>query len=229
MEGNNTPTGESLMSEVPGLAYEGGITAEDIPTPWVLLAQGQTQADVEYGSIYTNLGSQSKQIAKQGEPVRFHVLRGPIKRWGIITTENDKWFNDDYAVLAERTDIKPFSNGDPGVPTLAYEYVIALPEVDERLPYKIRFFRSAVRAAKEINMALLFAGPGNESSVAFDLTTVKGEGDYKYVVPSVRQVEVPALEAAKTEEKLAVLRPLAGAVPVREQIAATTTDAPALD
>ena len=219
------------MSEVPGLAYNPGITAEDIPKPLILFAQGQTKAAVEYGSLYTALGNEVTQIAAPaegigvpGESVRMYVLRGPEKKVGVITHAGETWVRDTVEELQSIQDVR-------SGPFPVYDYVVAIPDVDERLPYKIRFKRTGMDAAKEINMALLFAGPGNESTVAFELALEKRQGDHKYVVPVVRKVSVPALEAAKDSEKLEGLKRLAGAAPERPQLAPATASntAPALD
>jgi hypothetical protein len=216
------------MSDLPQQQYNPGITAEDIPTPWVLFAQGQTKADVEYGSIYAAIGTQIKTLVDPpkgvdtpGERLRFYVLRGPDKRWGYIKqADNSQWVQDEYPNPQQIAEAK-------GNPFLVFDYVIGMPDVDERLPYKIRFKRTGADAAKQINLALLFAGPGNESTVAFELALVKRVTDYKFVVPTVRTVEVPALQASKDAEKLDVLRPLAGTSAPTPQLAAATT--PALD
>lgn len=208
----------------------GEITADDIPTPWVLFAQGQTKADVPYGCIYTRLGNEATVIAEPAEAldtpgpaVRFSVLRGPQKRWGWNKTENDYWTSTEYPteLSADGTDAKGKK------PHRVFDYVIALLDGDTRLPFKIRFKRTGADAAKEINMALLMAP--DPARAVFELTVVKRQDDFKYVVPQVRLVEVPALEVGDHDEIRGRLSVLAGFDPSPQQIPTTTTSAPALD
>lgn len=210
----------------------GEITADDIPTPWVLFAQGQTKADVPYGSIYTRLGdvanviaAPAKELETPGEAVRFSVLRGPQKRWGWNKTENDYWTSVEYPteLSADGTDAKGKH------PHRVFDYVIALLDGDTRLPFKVRFKRTGADAAKDINMALLMAP--DPARAVFELTVVKRQTDFKFVVPQVQLVEVPALEVGDHDEIRGRLSVLAGFDPSPQQLPTTTSApaAPALD
>lgn len=224
---------------VPALAYNPAseITAEDIPTPWVLFAQQMTgsvaDGEVPYGAIYSQVGGTvtvladpPKEKGVAGPGVTFYVLRGPIKRYGYTNKTGDYWTSDDFPNLEDVDQSK-------GFPHRVFDYIIGIPDKNQIFPFKVRFKRTGADAAKAINMAILersFASKQfDAATIPFTLTLTKKTKDtYNFVVPSASVAEVPAPLAAKHQEVLAVLRERAGAPPAQLPTA-SVVEAPAIN
>lgn len=183
-------------SSVPALAATPAVevSAEDIALPKLKI--GQYSSDpvqdklVDVGDLYTTIGQDDPEpnvIAEQGdeEGVLFHVL-------GMTKGKS----------LSVDGDLQVFDFNDPDAPAEAwvtYNYVVALPEVEESLPYKWLLSKSGKPAATQINLVLVrqSANQVPVHEIAFRVTTgYKENTKGKYYVPRVRQVEA---EAANVE------------------------------
>ncbi|MGZ6854892.1 MAG: hypothetical protein ACXVGC_12660 [Mycobacteriaceae bacterium] len=115
------------------------------------------------------------------EGVLVHVL-GMFKSWSLSKDgELETWaFND------------PDRHPDAWV---VYNYVLALPEHDPDVPYKMLFTKTASPAAKQINTVLARrAASGPSFMTAFRITTDKrekqlGNSTVRWTVPRVRSVD----------------------------------------
>lgn len=162
------------------------IEAEDIALPRLYLGQymsAHVQEDrVEPGSIFTALGSDDLEPNVLWEPgqeggVVFHVLA--MRKGKSITVDGE---------------LELYDYNDPEAPPEAwvtYNYVIALPEVDEDVPYKWLLTRTGRPAAQQVNMVLKkTAALGPAHTQAFEAFTAPRENPKgKFFVPRVRSTE----------------------------------------
>lgn len=177
------------------------LTPEDVALPRIKVAQFSSAAVqdeiVSPGAIFASAGSEDPDPVVLYEPgseegVTFYVLG--LKKGKSITVDNE---------------LVVFDYGDPEAPPdawVTYTYFVAIPEVDEVLPFKWLFTKSAKPAAQQINLLLKKnEATGPSYGIAFSATTQKRENDKgKWFVPRVRQVEANP-EHVKLAEDLAVM------------------------
>ena len=148
---------------VPALAYNPGqeITAEDISTPRIKIAQGLSQAvtdgTVPLFAIYSTLGQDDPSpvvLAKPGDTtgVRFYVtdLR---KGFSYKDAQNELKPSRDGSY----PDLSLVKNQDPKEISRTFDYTIVVPEHNSFLPYKLLLTRTGAQAAKFINLQILTA------------------------------------------------------------------------
>lgn len=226
---------------VPALAYNPGqeITAEDISTPRVKIAQGLSQAvtdgTVPLFAIYSTLGQDDPSpvvLAKPGdtEGVRFYVtdLR---KGFSYKDPQNELQSTRGGSY----PDLSLVKNNDPSEISRTFDYTIVVPEHNSFLPYKLLLTRTGAQAAKFINLQLLQANMKDEDSahIPFVLRVLKRQNDKgTFGVPSVGLAEVKAVELQKDIEVVDKVRAnVAPSTPPRPanptEVAAL--EAPALD
>lgn len=198
---------------VPDKAYDPAteITSEDVALPRVKKGEKQSAQDVPYGSIFTELGADDPDpqvIAEPGDgsdgtsgAVRFYVVGGPIKGRSYSEQGGDleTWRFDD-----------PSAHPDSWV---TYKYVIAIPSVEDTLPFTILLTRTSTPAARQLNTILQKAAltrPTDE--VPLELTARKRKNQKgQFAVFQVRQVEVPTKDLKADLEVVEKVKGLAGA------------------
>ena len=186
------------------------IESQDVALPKLKL--GQFTADavkaqlVPAGSLYTTVGPDdpdpetllapagrgAKDTSAAESGVKFYVL-GMTKGWmyseqGSSDFETWEW-ND------------PSRHPDAWV---TYRYTVAIPEVDEEVPYTLIMTKSAKPAAKQMNTVLAKSGrlPWH---TAFEVRTKhKSKGSNEWFIPLITTVETDADEI-KVAEKLAIM------------------------
>lgn len=187
------------------------LTAEDVALPSLKLGQymsDHVQEDrVPAGSIFSTTGQDDPDpvvLWEQGEEdlLTFHVL----------ALRKGKSFSEGGELVL-------FSYDDPNAPEKAwttYNYMVALPEVDQEMPYKFLLTRTGKPAAQQINTVIaknLASKPAYE--LAFTVDCVQRENKKgKFFVPRVKHVEAKD-ENIKVAEALASMIPAesAGAAP----------------
>jgi hypothetical protein len=163
----------------------------DVALPRIKIGQPQAAA-VQEGtvpaySLYAATGSEDP------EPVILHELDSGDEGVLVHVLAMRKGKS-----LTEDGELQTWAFDDPAAPPEAwvtYNYVLALPEHDPDVPYKMLFTRTASPAAKQINTVLQRnAGKGPSFMTAFRITTQKrekqqGSSTYRWGVPRVRSVE----------------------------------------
>jgi hypothetical protein len=179
------------------------ITAEDVALPRLYIGQFMSKAVmerlVEAGSIYAATGQEDPdpQVlfdpnAKDAKGVLFYVL---ALRKGKSISDGGELVLFDY--------------DDPNAPPdawVTYNYLVACPEADTDVPYKLLLTRTGRPAALQINTVLKKnAGAGPSWINAFRLTTAPRENAKgKFWVARVTQVEANKQDI-ETAEQLAVM------------------------
>ena len=222
----DTPT-----AALPALGYNpaADITAGDIPTPRIKLAQMKNVADsdgvLKIGDIFTMEGADIVPITV---PVRFYLLDA-FKGRQYKDTNND---------------VQRIQKGEPdpdlslvleGKPWNIYDttdFTIAVPSVDQLLPFKLFLAnRSSGRQARKLlNLHILKSSAAGEDFrlTPFELsTTVERNSEGTWATAVVRLANAPAAEVQKELEAVATIAGNVSAAPTpteRPQI-----KAPALD
>jgi len=208
---------------VPALAPTPSIeidSADDIALPALKLGQFMNdhvqEGRVPAGSIFTSLGQDDPDptvLWEQGneDNVVFYVL-------GMRKGKS----------VSDGGELVLFAYDDPDAPAdawVTYNYVIAIPKVDDEMPVKFLLTRTGRPAAQQINTVLAKnAAAGPPYSLAFALDCVERKNPKgKYFVPRVRHIEADD-EEVKVAEKLASLVP---SDPVASS-GSETTEAPAI-
>jgi hypothetical protein len=191
---------EKRESQVPALAETPAteIGAEDIALPRLYI--GQYMSDhvkskaVEVGDLFTATGGDDPDpqvLIKQGsdEKLRVHILA--LRKGKSIS---------------EGGELVLFDFNDPDAPPEAwttYNYAIALPDVDEEVPYKWLLTRTGNPTAKRMNMVIKkneAKGPAYE--LAFDVSTAyRSNAKGEFYIPQASQVEANA-DHVKVAENL---------------------------
>jgi hypothetical protein len=196
------------------------ITAEDIALPRIYLGQFMSQAVqeglVKAGQIFSATGaddpdptilwsSDGKGEFKDGVPIYVLTIKKG-KSWTAGPGEELQLFDYD----------------DPAAPAdawVTYGYVVAIPALDDQVPFKLLLTRTGKPAALQINTVILKqAAAGPAWLTKFVLTTAPRENNKgKFFVPRVAVGEAVAAEVAIAEtiglalNSAAVERPQSGA------------------
>jgi hypothetical protein len=188
MEAASTELEKQQGSQVPALANTPAmeIGSEDVALPRLYIGQYMSdhvqEERVKAGAIFTALGKDDPDPQVLWEPgteegVRFHVL----------ALRKGKSISADGQLLLYAFD-------DPDAPAdawVTYNYVIALPRVDQDVPYKWLLTRTGRPAAQQINLVIKkneARGPAHEN--AFEVVTSPRENAKgKFFVPRIRPVE----------------------------------------
>lgn len=190
-------------AQVPALAQTPAteITADDVALPKLKIGQFMSNAVQENlvpaGSLFTSLDQDDPDPQVLWEPgnddgVTFYVLS---LRKGKSVSEGGELVTFDF--------------NDPDAPPdawVTYTYAIAIPEVDEDLPFKFLLTRTGKPAAQQINLILKKnAAAGPSYGIAFEVRTAERSNDKgKFFVPRVRQVEADAKQV-EVAERLALM------------------------
>lgn len=179
---------EKPSAQVPDLVRTPALelTAEDVALPRLYIGQFMSQhvqdGNVPAGAIFTALGQEDPDPEVLWEPgdeagIRLHIL--DLKLGKSLSIDGE---------------LQLYDHNDPEAPPEAwttYNYAVALPDVDQEVPYKWLLTRSAKATAKQINMVLMkhqAKGPAYE--VAFEIETAPRENQKgKWFVPRARSVE----------------------------------------
>lgn len=193
------------------------LTAEDVALPTIKLGQfmsDHVQEDrVPAGSIFSATGSDDPDpivLWEQGSDdlLTFHVL----------ALRKGKSISDGGELVL-------FAFDDPDAPSdawVTYNYVVALPEVEEEMPYKFLLTRTGKPAAQNINTVIAKNAATPAPQLAFTLDCVQRENKKgKFFVPRVKHVEA-------TESNVAIAEKLAGLVPGDTAPQAAPADEPAI-
>lgn len=193
------------------------IEAQDIALPRIYIGQYMSKAVqeqiVKAGAIYTATGQDDPNpnvLWNQGDEggVVFYVLS---LRKGKSIQDNGELVLFDY--------------DDPNAPPdawVTYNYAVAVPSVDEDVPFKLLLTRTGTPAARNINLILKKNAARNPAwATAFSLTAAPRENAKgKFFVARVQQVEANANDVA-TAESLALM---VAAAPIEAQ----ATEQPAI-
>jgi hypothetical protein len=198
-----TELAEQQKGGVPALANTPAVDigAEDVQLPRVYTGSFTSQAVKDglapLGSIYTALDKDDPDpqvvFEQGGKPVRFHVLG--LRRGKSVNVDGD------YVL---------YDFNDPDAPPEAwttYNYVVALPKVDEDFPYKWSLSRSAQPTARGINTVIVRnqdRGPVYAlafEAVAIKRTNPKGE----WYSPRVKHVEADKADLEVVEGIVSLL------------------------
>jgi hypothetical protein len=200
---DSTEVAETTGAGVPALVSTPAIEidAGDVALPRVYI--GQYSSDqvvdkrVEFGDIFTALGQDDPapnvvHNVDTEDGVLLHVL-------GLRKGKS----------LSQDGELELFAFDDPNAPPEAwvtYQYVVALPEVDQELPFKMLWTRSATPAAKQVNLVLAKnASRGPAWLNAFRVTTAfRSNEKGRWYVPIVRPVDADP-EHVELCESLAAL------------------------
>lgn len=162
------------------------IGGADVALPRVYI--GQSSSDqvqdgrVKFGDIFVALGQDDPEPVVVAEvdtddELLFHVLG--MKRGKSVSHDG-------------KLDLYQYD--DPNAPAEAwvtYNYVVALPEVDENMPFKMLWTRSQTPAAKQLNLVLAKNGSRGPAWInAFRVKTAfRSSEKGRWYVPIVRPVE----------------------------------------
>jgi len=199
----STEVAEREAAQVPALrptpALE--IEAQDIALPRLYIGQFMSKAVqdqiVKAGAIYSATGQDDPDpqvLWNQGDSdgVRFYVLS---LRKGKSIQDNGELVLFDY--------------DDPNAPAdawVTYNYAVAVPSVEEDVPFKLLLTRTGTPAARNINLILKKNATRNPAwATAFNLTAAPRENAKgKFFVARVSQVEAVKAEV-ETAEQLALM------------------------
>jgi hypothetical protein len=146
---DSTAVERAAEAQVPALVQTPAleIGAGDVALPRLYIGQSMSEpvqdGAVEVGQLFTALGQDDPEpqvVSDKGEDadgVLVHVL-------GMTRKKS----------LSKDGELELYDYDDPNAPPEAwvtYNYVVALPEVDPDLPFKLLYTRSATSAAKWIN------------------------------------------------------------------------------
>lgn len=185
----STAVEQAVPASVPALVTTPAleIEASDVQLPRLYIGQfssDQVQDEkVKVGELFTALGQEDPDpqvVSAKGEDaagVLIHVL-------GMRKGKS----------LSKDGELELYAYDDPEAPAdawVTYNYAVALPEVDQELPYKMLWTRSATPAAKQLNLVLSKnAGSGPPWTTAFRVRTAFRENEKgKWYVPRVSVVE----------------------------------------
>lgn len=202
---DSTAVEKAAPAQVPDLVRTPAleITAEDVALPRIYLGQYMTEAVkhklVDFGDVFTASGPDDPdpqvlwKLNSKDEGVLFHVL----------ALKKGKSFSDGG-------ELQLYDYDDPSAPAeawITYNYTVALPEVDEEVPYKLLLTRTGRNTAKQINTVLKKnEGRGPAWATGFRLTAVQRENAKgEFVVPRIAVVNEPPIEAVKSAETLALM------------------------
>jgi len=189
-ENENTAL-ETRRSQVPDLVRTPAleIGAEDVALPRLKIGQFMSEqvqdGTVPAGALFTSLSSDDPDpqvLYKPGDEngVVIHVLS---MRRGKSISEGGELVLYDY--------------NDPDAPPdawVTYNYVIAIPAVDEDVPQKWLLTRTGRPAAQQMNTVLAKnSGKKPPYELAFEVTTAERSNDKgRFFVPKVRHIEADA-------------------------------------
>lgn len=232
-------------------------TAEDISLPRIKV--GESQSDrvqdgddpVEYGDIFTetsNDDSEPNVLAKGGKSVGditkpdilFFVL-APVR---ISYSWNDK-DTEEFIVAGPKdprtiAQIEAFgSKGkDKWIPRKGYNLLVALPDVDDKLPFKLLLKGMSSSAYRHLDTELRKVGSERPFwEVPFHLTAKKSKkGTYNYNVWQAKRADISDAKLKKAIEKVVPLvQPAhdiarsASAIDASSEAVVVATDAPSID
>ena len=201
---------EQVSASVPDLVRTPAldITAEDVALPRIYVAQFTSQAVkdglVKPGALYAASGSDdpdpqilatpgNKDGVAEDKAITFHVL-GLVKGWSHSEDGGDlqTWRFDD-----------PDRHPDAWV---TYTYSVALPEIDDQVPYRWLLTRSARNTARGINTVLVKnAATAPSYGTAFAAFTAhRSNAKGEWYVPRVKPIEAKK-ENVEIAERLAVM------------------------
>lgn len=213
MADESTAVAKAEQPSVPALVQTPSVelTAEDVALPTIKLGQfmsDHVQEDrVPAGSIFSATGADDPDPIvlweqEQDDLVKFYVLA--LRKGKSIS---------------EGGELVLFSYDDPNAPPEAwvtYNYFVALPEVDQEMPYKLLLTRTGKPAAQQINtvVAKNLAAGRAAHTLAFTLDCVQRENKKgKFFVPRVKQVEADEEEVKVAESLLPMVASEAEAAP----------------
>jgi hypothetical protein len=223
---------------VPALAYNPAqeLTAEDISTPRVKIAQGLSQvvADgtVPLFAIYSSVGQDDQSPNVLVKPLdsaglRFYVI-DLRKGFSYKDTRDELQSSRDGSY----PDLSLVLDGEPKNVSRTFDYTIVVPDHDTFLPYKLLLTRTGQQAAKAINHQLLLASMQEVDSghVPFVVKVLKRQNDKgTFGVPSVSVADVPAVQLKKDIELVDKLRSRVAPSHPTPTPSAPAIEAPALD
>lgn len=198
---NEVATTGASVPELYRPPISAGLDASDIRLPKLKIGQFSTNQVqdqlVKAGDIFSHLTAEDATLLREAkpkvgveDPLEFFVL-GIRKGWSMKDENDDlqSYADDDARVPAL------MENPDPKKrPWRTYSYTVAVPSVDEELPYTLLFTRSSIPAARTINLFVKryeSQGPGYE--VPFMLRTKYREnGENRWYVAAVEQAQEPA-------------------------------------
>jgi hypothetical protein len=176
-------------------------TAEDIALPQIKLGQfmsDHVQEDrVPAGSIFATTGAEDMDpvvLWEQGdeELLKFYVLG--LRKGKSVSSDGE-------LVL--------FAYDDPDAPSdawVTYNYTIAIPDVDQEMPYKFLLTRTGKPAAQQINTVIaknIATTPATKLCFQLDCAERKNKKG-KFFVPRVKHVEATE-DGITVAEKLATM------------------------
>jgi hypothetical protein len=188
-----TTQGAGVPALAPTPATE--LSAEDIALPSIKLGQfmsDHVQEDrVPSGSIFSATGADDPDpvvLWEQGQPkVRFYVLA--LKKGKSVSSDGE-------LVLFDYND-----SDAPAEAWVTYNYTVALPNVDEEMPYKFLLTRTGKPAAQQINTVIAKNATTPPYKLAFELDCKERSNKKgKFFVPRVSHVEATEEEAAVAEK-----------------------------
>jgi hypothetical protein len=193
---------EAKPASVPALAPTPSIelSAEDVALPTIKLGQfmsDHVQEDrVPAGSIF------SATSADDPDPVvLWEQGSDELLKFYVLAMRKGKSISDGGELVL-------FSFDDPDAPAdawVTYNYVIALPSVDEEIPYKFLLTRTGKPAAQQINTVIAKNLATPAYNLAFTVDCVQRENKKgKFFVPRIRHVEADEAEV-KIAEALATM------------------------
>lgn len=188
----------TTQGAVPALASTPAteLSSEDIALSTIKLGQFMSEhvqeGRVPKGSIFSSTGADDPDpivLWEQGQEdkLRFYVLA--LRKGKSVSSDGE-------LVL--------FDYNDPEAPAEAwvtYNYTIALPDVDEEMPYKLLLTRTGKPAAQQINTVLAKNGTTPSYKLAFDLDCKERKNKKgTFYVPRVSFAEATEAESAVAEK-----------------------------
>lgn len=200
MTGSDVATQESGVPALAGTPAS-ELTAEDISLSTIKLGQHMNShvqnGEVPAGSIFTTTGQDDpapEVLWEQGDknPVGFHVLA--LRKGKSVSHEGE---------------LELYAYDDPNAPAdawVTYNYVVALPVVDEEMPYKLLLTKTGKPAAQSINTVVAKNATVPSYTLAFTLDCVSRENAKgKFYVPRVRHVEASAKGTGIAEQLVSLV------------------------
>lgn len=185
---------EKAAPQVPDLVQPSNaleIDQNDVALPRIKL--GQPNASIVQDGVVPTHCIYAVTGSDDPEPVVLHELGGDDEGVLVHVLAMRKGWS-----LSEDGELQTWAFDDPNRSPdawVTYNYVLALPEHDPDVPYKMLFTRTGAPAAKQINTVLQRnAGRGPSFMTAFRIKTDKrekqqGSQTYRWTVPRVRSVD----------------------------------------
>lgn len=227
-----TTTDDNLPELASTPAALGNIDGSDVSLP--RLYRGEYQS----GAVQDGLAKAGCIFVAAGkdDPSPVTIVEDGTKDKGVLVHVLSVFKN--LSMQDENDELQRWDFGDPSAPAeakIGYNFVVALPEVDEDVPAKLLLNKTSTGTANRINFHLLkhAAAGGQPHELAFRLTLKKRESEkggqkFRWFVWVEELVETPDPEHVKTASRLVALAQAATQQDSKPPAATVVDEGPAI-